>query len=211
MAQTIQMPNIKTEEKIQTVLGYLIVEKSIIQHFYSTLRSHATNLYDFRLVRDGKSIVLFYGTLVSENCDIPAMNIDRTAGSDLKKALRSFTITAADEANKTNNCVVKKDGNIQLIACSCANGDTVIGGWWNSQNDNDTSLQMLAYCMYAFAVLNTAYGPKDQTLKKKAIDSIPIDSRFAKYSNHTGETALIAAIYSTCSNKQDKNLAQFLS
>ena len=193
MAQTIQMPNIKTEEKIQTVLGYLIVEKSIIQHFYSTLRSHATNLYDFRLVRDGKSIVLFYGTLVSENCDIPAMNIDRTAGSDLKK------------------CVVKKDGNIQLIACSCANGDTVIGGWWNSQNDNDTSLQMLAYCMYAFAVLNTAYGPKDQTLKKKAIDSIPIDSRFAKYSNHTGETALIAAIYSTCSNKQDKNLAQFLS
>lgn len=195
-AQIIHLPDIQKIGKMPAILGYLIVENFIIDKFFVKLRSHTTDLYDFRLVRDKKSTVLFYGSLESENSNVSAAEADKTAGWDLKRALRDFAQTAADEASRTNKCVVKKVGDIQLIACSCANGDTVIGGWYNSRNDSDISLQMLAYCMYAFAVLNTVYGPKDKVLKEKAIDSIPNDSRFAKYSSHVGEATLIAAIYS---------------
>ncbi len=195
-AQIIRLPDIQKIGKMPTVLSYLIVEHFIINRYFEKLLSHSTDFCDFRLLKDGKIAVLFYGSFENENSNISASEADKIAGPELKKALRKFATTAAEEAAKTNKCVVKKDGNIYLIACSCADGGTVIGGWYNSRNDDDIALQMLAYCMYAFAILNTVFGPKDMVLKEKAVDSIPNDSRFAKFSSKDGEAALIAALYS---------------
>ena len=188
--------DIKGISQIPSIGGYLIVENAVIDDFYRKLRSHSTDVYDFRLVeRNGNVTTLFYGMLQGENSNVAPEIADEVAGNELNTLLNAFATTAPKRARKTNKCVVITDANdhISLIASECQSG-TIIGGWHNSYGDKDIALQMLAYCMYAFGALNTVSGPKDRILKEKTVDTIPNDSRFGKYNSPMAEQTFLAAI-----------------
>ena len=191
--------DIKGISQIPSIGGYLIVENYVVDSYYRTLRSHSTDVYDFRLIeRSSKSeaTTLFYGMLQGENSNVAPEVANEVAGNELNTLLNEFAITAPKRARKTKKCVVQDASEcVSLIACECRLG-TVIGGWHNSRGDRDIALLMLAYCMYVFGALNAVSGPEDMLLKEKSVDTIPNDSRFGKYDSPTAEQVFLAAIYS---------------
>lgn len=201
--------DLKGIDQIPSIGGYLIVENYVIDSFYRKLRSHSTDVYDFRLIeRSGKGEVttLFYGMLQGENSNVAPEVADEVAGNELNTLLNEFAITAPKRARKTNKCVIQEGSEyVSLIACECRLG-TVIGGWHNSRGDRDIALLMLAYCMYVFGALNAVSGPKDILLKEKSVDTIPNDSRFGKYDSPAAEQVFLAAIYSR--NERMRNRAR---
>ena len=200
--------DIKNVGLIPSIRGYLIIENFVIDNFFIKLRSHSTDVYDFRLIeRDGEVTTLFYGMLQGENSNSTPEIADEVAGNELNTLLNDFASSAPKQARRTNKCVVYPDASshASLIACECRTG-TIIGGWHNSHGDKDIALQMLAYCMYAFGALNTVLGPKDLLLKEKSVDTIPNDSRFGKYRSTEAEQTFLAAICSRPNRMRNRAL-----
>ena len=193
----INFADIQGIREIPSKFGWKIVENFVIEAFYQTKHSHTTDLYDFRWVsRNGKVHSLFYGMFEGTNSNLAPEIADQEPGDELHAELLKFAKSAPTRAKHTNKCLITDvSDRIVLIAASCERG-TIIGGWYNSQGDKDIALQMLAYCMYAFAALNYVGEPKDRVLKEKTVDTIPDDSRFGKYPSEKAEAIIIAAFYS---------------
>lgn len=194
-ANVIEFSRIRGINEIPSICEYAILENFVVESFYVRKHAHSTDLYDFRLVDEkGRVKSLFYGMLEGDNSNLSPDVANDTAGEELHERLNAFAKSAPARARCTNKCLVEQAAdNISLIACTCERG-TIIGGWYNSCADRDISLQMLAYCMYSFAALNSVSGAKDKVLKEKAVDTIPDDSRFGKYPSNEAEAILIYAI-----------------
>lgn len=194
----INFADIKGIREIPSRFGWKIVENFAIEAFCRTKHTHSTDLYDFRWVDNRNGIhSLFYGMFEGANSNLAPEIANQEPGDELHKAMHEFAKSAPTRAKHTNKCLITEaSDNITLIAAACERG-TIIGGWYNSQGDRDIALQMLAYCMYAFAALNYVFNPEDnKLLKERTVDTIPDDSRFGKYPSEKAEAILVAAFYS---------------
>lgn len=174
-----------------------ILEKHFIRVWYGEKHSHSTDLYEFMIIYNNGRIEpepLFYGILEGEDSNLAPDIANTVAGNELHQELMKFAKSAPSRARGTNKCLIEHPNEyISLIACSSDDG-TIIGGWYNSNADQDVGMQMLAYCMSCFAMLNNVAGKKDQLLKRKAIDTIPDDSRFGKYPAKDAEIVFLKAM-----------------
>ena len=193
----IDFSKIQGIKEIPSINGFRILENFVIEKFYQQKHSHSTDLYTFRLVsKNGRMEPepLFFGMLEGEDSNLSPDIANTIAGKELHNELTKFAKSAPSRARGTNKCLIEHPTEyISLIACTSDRG-TIIGGWYNSNADQDVGMQMLAYCMASFAMLNNVDGKKDTSLKKKAIDTIPDDSRFGKYSANFAEAVFLSAI-----------------
>ena len=196
MGTLLNLKEARDIQEIPTLSGFKIVENHMIANYYAQLRSHSTDLYDFRLIKNDGSIErLFYGMLEGEGSNIDPNTAKAEAGRELAHTLELFAESAPENASRSYKTVTAKTTNICLIATSCDNG-TIIGGWYNSRHDNDISWQMLAFSLYAFSALNST----DRVLSEKALDSIPNDTRFGKYSS----TLAVGVLHKTLFERSDR-------
>jgi len=195
----IDFSRIQAAKDIPRINGFRILENFAIAQFYAEKNPHTTDGYIFRFINKGGHVMsepLFFGMLEGEESELPADLANEVAGRELQECLYEFAKTAPDRARNAKKCLVEHPSghkNIHLIACTSDRG-TIIGGWWNSDGDTDLSMQMLAYCMSSFAMLNNVDGIKDKALKRKAIDTIPDDTRFGKYPAKEAEMVFLTAM-----------------
>ncbi|MCR5572583.1 MAG: hypothetical protein K6F57_02310 [Candidatus Saccharibacteria bacterium] len=160
---------------------------------------HTTDGYTFRFIDKGGHVMsepLFFGMLEGEESELPAEAINESVSREIHECLCEFAKTAPNRARSAKKCLIERPSgheNICLIACTSDRG-TIIGGWYNSDGDTDLSMQMLAYCMSSFCMLNNVDGIQDKALKRKAIDTIPDDTRFGKYPAKEAEKVFLRAM-----------------
>ncbi len=195
----IDFSRIQATKDIPRINGYRILENFAIAEFYKEKNPHTTDGYIFRFINKSGHVIseLFFGMLEGEESELPAKAANEIAGRELHECLCEFARTAPDCARDVKKCLIKQHPsghkNVCLIACTSDRG-TIIGGWYNSDGDTDLSMQMLAYCMSSFSMLNNVDGIQDKTLKRKAIDTIPDDTRFGKYPAKEAEKVFLTAM-----------------
>lgn len=196
----IDFSRIQATKEIPRIGGYRILENFAIAEFYKEKNPHTTDGYIFRFINKGGYVMfepLFFGMLEGEESELPAKAANEIASKELTECLCEFARTAPDCARDVKKCLIEKHPsghkNVCLIACTSDRG-TIIGGWYNSDGDTDLSMQMLAYCMSSFSMLNNVDGIQDKALKRKAIDTIPDDIRFGKYPAKEAEKVFLTAM-----------------
>lgn len=195
----IDFSRIQATKEIPRIGGYRILENFVIAEFYAEKNPHTTDGYIFRFISKRGHVMsepLFFGMLEGEESELPAEAANEIASKELTECLCEFAKTAPDRARNAKKCLIKHPSGhekICLIACTSDRG-TIIGGWYNSDADTDLSMQMLAYCMSSFAMLNNVDGIQDKALKRKAIDTIPDDTRFGKYPSSDAELIFLTAM-----------------
>lgn len=191
-----KLKDLESINGIPTIDGYIIIENHAVDSFFKKLRSHSTDLYTFRLYKtNGQVLPLMYGSVVGSNSQLTAKQANATYGEWLRDQLSTFASNAPARLSKTNKTIIQTVDGATFTANRCQKG-IIVGGWYNSNEDTDISLQMLAYILLNFAAINSVGAQPDIKLRHHAYDTIPTDSRFGKFDADEAKSVFLAEMLS---------------